>query len=177
MGHARPYPKDRYYGANATRHLSPAAPSFRHAQSRNGIKASHLHAFAASCQIGGKLLANKLAAIKIRMAMMQVEAVLQMLQPGFSVAAIAAKRRNKSNPWFKRGTLFRSAVDVMRRAGAPLTAREIADTLMADKAPQATRKQAIDLQAAILVALRKRNGGAVVGEGAPARWALTAKNL
>jgi hypothetical protein len=35
--------------------------------------------------------------------MMQVEAVLQMLQPGFSVASIAAKRRNKSNPWFKRG--------------------------------------------------------------------------
>jgi transposase len=38
---------------------------------------------------------------------------LKMLQPGFNVASIAAKRRNKSNPWFKRGTLFRSAVDVM----------------------------------------------------------------
>jgi hypothetical protein len=49
--------------------------------------------------------------------MMQVEAVLQMLQSGFSVASIAAKRRNKSDPWFKRGTLFRSAVDVLRRAG------------------------------------------------------------
>ena len=103
---------------------------------------------------------------------MQVEAVLQMLQPGFSVAAIAAKRRNKSNPWFKRGTPFRSAVDVLRRAEAPMTAREIADALVADKAPQATRKQAIDLQAAILAALRKRNGGTVVGEGAPARWRL-----
>jgi hypothetical protein len=33
-------------------------------------------------------------------------------------------------------------------------------------------KQAVDLQAAILVALRKRNGGMVVGEGAPARWRL-----
>jgi hypothetical protein len=38
--------------------------------------------------------------------------------------------------------------------------------------PQATRKQAIDLQAAILSALRKRNGGMVVGRGAPARWRL-----
>jgi hypothetical protein len=46
-----------------------------------------------------------------------------------------------------------------------MTAREIADALVADKAPQATRKQAIDLQAAILVALRKC-------EGAPARWRL-----
>jgi hypothetical protein len=53
-----------------------------------------------------------------------------------------------------------------------MTAREIADVLIAGKAPQATRKQAIDLQAAILVALRKRNGGAVVSEGVPARWRL-----
>src|SRR5467141_810666 len=125
---------------------------------------SQLHA-----ELAGKLLANKLAAVKIRTAMMQVEAVLQMLQPGFSVAAIAAKRRNKSNPWFKRGTLFRSAVDVLRRTQAPMTAREIADALIVGKPPRAARKQAIDLQAAILVAPRKRNGTTVVGEGSPAR--------
>jgi hypothetical protein len=128
---------------------------------------SQLHA-----ELAGKLMDNKRAAVKIRTAMMQVEAVMQMLQPGLSVAAISAKRRNKSNPWFKRGTLFRSAVDVMRRAGTPMTAREIADALIAGKAPQATRKQAVDLQAAILAALRKRDGGTIIGEGSPARWKL-----
>ena len=46
------------------------------------------------------------------------------------------------------------------RAAAGLNA------LVADKAPQATRKQAIDLQATILVALRKRDGAMVVGVGA-----------
>src|ERR1700687_1495246 len=104
--------------------------------------------------------------------MMQVEAVLQMLRPDFDIRAISAKRRNKSNPWFKRGTLFRSAVDVLRRAAVPMTAREIAEALVAGKAPQATRKQAIDLQAAILAALRKRDGAMVVSDGAPARWRL-----
>jgi hypothetical protein len=90
---------------------------------------------------------------------MQVEAVLQMLKPDFDVRTISAKRRNKSNPWFKRGTLFGSAVDVLGRATAPL---------IAGKSPQAMRKQAIDLRAAILAALRKRNGdGVVYGEGAP----------
>ena len=123
-------------------------------------------------ELAGKLLANKREAIRLRTAMMQVEAVVKMLQPGFNVATIAAKRRNKSNPWFKRGTLFRSAVDVMRRAAVPMTAREIADALVADKAPQATRKQAKDLQAAILAALRRRDGVTVIGEGAPARWRL-----
>jgi hypothetical protein len=77
----------------------------------------------------------------------------------FNVASIAAKRRNKSNPWFKRGTLFRSVVDVLRRAEVSITAREIADALIAGKAPQATRKQAIDLQAAILAALRSVTAG------------------
>jgi hypothetical protein len=74
---------------------------------------------------------------------------------GFNVAGIAAKRRHKSNPWFKRGTLFRSAVNVVQRAQAPMTAREITDALIADKAVPATRKQFIDLQAAVLAGLRK----------------------
>jgi hypothetical protein len=54
----------------------------------------------------------------------------------------------------------------MRRAGTPMTAREIADALIADKAPQATRKQATDLQAAILVAC----GSAMAG-----RWSVMAR--
>jgi hypothetical protein len=98
--------------------------------------------------------------------------VVKMLEPGFNVASIAAKRRNKSNPWFKRGTLFRSAVDVMRRAATPMTAREIAETLIAGKAVPATRKQFKDLQAAVLAALRKRDGAMVVSAGAPAHWRL-----
>jgi hypothetical protein len=43
-------------------------------------------------------------------------------------------------------------VDVMRPGGNPMTGLEIA---LADKAPQATSKQAIDLQAAILAALAR----------------------
>jgi hypothetical protein len=65
-----------------------------------GQGACHRRGKARCSRLAGKLLDNKRAAIKIGMAMMQVEAVLQMLQPGFSVAAIAAKCGNKSNPWF-----------------------------------------------------------------------------
>jgi hypothetical protein len=66
-------------------------------------------------------------------------------------------------------------LDAPRKAPTPMTVREVAEedpALIAGKAPQATRRQAIDLQAAVLAALRKRNGGAVVGEGTPARWVL-----
>jgi hypothetical protein len=49
-----------------------------------------------------------------------------------------------------------------------MAARQIADALMADKA----LKPRASLQTAILSSLRKRSGGMVVGEGAPARWRL-----
>jgi hypothetical protein len=61
---------------------------------------------------------------------------------------------------------------VLRRAGGAMTPREIATALIAGKAVPASRKQFVDLQAAIHVALRKRDGGSVVSEGAPARWRL-----
>jgi hypothetical protein len=53
-----------------------------------------------------------------------------------------------------------------------MTARDIANALIAGKTPEPTRKQAIRLQAAILAALRKRDRQSLVGEGAPARWML-----
>jgi hypothetical protein len=123
-------------------------------------------------ELGGKIETNHKSGNKLRAQMVQVEAVMKMLDPEFSTRGISIKRRVIGNPWFKRGTMFRSAVDVMRRAGRPMTAREISDALLAGKTPVATRKQEGALQAAILAAFRVRNGKTVVGEGAPARWRL-----
>lgn len=54
-----------------------------------------------------------------------------------------------------------------------MTARQISDALLAGKTPVPSRKQEEAIQAAILAALRGRNGKAVVSEGVPARWSLT----
>ena len=45
--------------------------------------------------------------------MRHVEAVIKMLDPGYSLRVISVKRR-QPNPWFKRGTVYRRAVDVLR---------------------------------------------------------------
>jgi hypothetical protein len=119
-------------------------------------------------ELAGKIETNRKSGDKLRSQMVQVEAVMKMLDPDFNARAISAKRRNTGNPWFKRGTLYRSAVDVLRRAASPMTA----DALLAGKTPTATRKQEEALQAALLAALRVRNGKTVVGEGSPARWKL-----
>jgi hypothetical protein len=123
-------------------------------------------------ELGGKIDSNQKSGDKLRAQMMQVEAVMKMLDPEVNVRGISIKRRVIGNPWFKRGTMFRSAVDAMRRAGKPLTCREITDAVLEGKTPQPTRQQAINVQAAILAALQKRDGTTVVGEGTPTRWVL-----
>lgn len=125
-------------------------------------------------ELAGKIKANATMGEKLRAQMIQVEAVIKLLEPGFNVRIIAPKRRNTGNPWFKRGTLYRSAVDVLRRSQVPMTARELSDALLKGKTPPPTREQAINIQAAILAALRSHQGLGIerVGEAEPAKWRL-----
>jgi hypothetical protein len=126
-------------------------------------------------ELAGKLLDNATERKRLTVAMMQVEAVMKLLEPGYVTRGIAVRRR-KPNPWFKRGTLFRSAVDVLRRAGGPMTAREITAALIAAKGATATLKQARDLQGGVTASLRNHKGGMVItaGAGMPVRWVLKA---
>jgi hypothetical protein len=125
-------------------------------------------------ELGGQIFANKTEAVRLRTAMMQVEAVMKMLAPDFDVSRIAPKRRNTGNPWFKRGTLYRSAVDMLRTAQGPMTSREIVVALLASKGVTATREQSRNLEAGIRSSLDNHEGKGVVrvGEGMPARWQL-----
>jgi hypothetical protein len=83
------------------------------------------------------------------------------------------RRRYKGNAWFKRGTLFRHALEVLRDAQGPMTAREITLAMLAAQGVHdATAKQVRDLQGGVQTALRYQVGKAVetVGEGMPAQW-------
>jgi hypothetical protein len=91
--------------------------------------------------------------------MMQVEAVVKMLQPGFNVASIAAKRRNKSNPWVQARDAVPERGGRTAAGWRSVAAREIADALVADKARQPTRKQAYRRLSLL------RRGGPTAGGG------------
>src|SRR6202051_1097927 len=82
-------------------------------------------------ELGGQILENKEEAHRLAGQMLQVEAVIKMLDPTFNIRRISVKRR-QPNPWFKRGTVYRRAVDVLRTATEPLTAREIAERGMTE---------------------------------------------
>jgi hypothetical protein len=74
----------------------------------------------------------------IRGDMRHVEAVIRVFEPGFDVRRITARRRNHSNGLFKRGILFRSAMDALRKA--PML-QIVEAMLAANGGPEPSKKQ------------------------------------
>src|SRR5712671_6336965 len=122
-------------------------------------------------ELGGQMLENKEEAHRLAGQMLHVEAVIKMLDPTFNLRRIAVKRR-QPNPWFKRGMVYRRAVDVLRTATEPLTAREIAERVLAAAKVTNPKKAALaDLAGSVLASLRNHKGKGIerTSEGAPAR--------
>jgi hypothetical protein len=61
-------------------------------------------------ELGAQILENKAETLRLSGKMLHVEAVIKMLDPAFNLRRLAVKRR-QPNPWFKRGTVYRRAVD------------------------------------------------------------------
>lgn len=125
--------------------------------------------------IGGKIIDSRKNTKRLREDKRHVAAVIRMFSPEYDVKAIAARRTYKANPWFRRGTLFRSALDIMRAASEPLTVAAIVDRMLAAKGVTSARTDQIrGLQSAVLASLRNREGnGSVTVDGRiPSRWHL-----
>jgi hypothetical protein len=125
-------------------------------------------------ELGGEILANKQAAERLADSMRHVEAVIKMLDPAYCLRGISVKRR-QTNPWFKRGTLYRRAIDVLRSAEQPMTATEIADAVLAKAAiTPDDRKSVTVLGQSIQASLQNHRGKGVeqTNDGIPTRWQL-----
>jgi hypothetical protein len=124
--------------------------------------------------IGGQILENKKEAARLAASMLAVEHVIKLFNPDFNARAIAARRRQKTNPWFKRGTLFREALGVLRKAAAPMTCREITDAVLTAKGITADKRQWMGIEQGIRSSLEDHADKDVqrVGEGVPKRWGL-----
>jgi hypothetical protein len=125
-------------------------------------------------ELAGKVLENRKEAERLRKAMVHVEEVLKLLQPGYNVRTISVRRR-KLNPWFKRGTLFRAALDVLRDAGGPISTTEVLNRMLAAKGvTNATRQQLKSLRDGIHSSLYNHKGALVerVGHGVPSVWKI-----
>jgi hypothetical protein len=123
-------------------------------------------------ELGGQILENRQRHQELAEQMRQVEAVIKLLDPTYSVRAISVKRR-KANPFFKRGTLYRAALDVLRNATGPMTVTEIASAAVKALGVEDADKRSIqNVGQGIQRSLQNHDGKGVerVGESVPARW-------
>src|SRR5713226_2095214 len=127
-------------------------------------------------ELGGRIKENKLQAKKLAADMVHVEAVLKMLEPGYNVQTISARRRRVPNRYIPRGEGFRRALSILREAERPLTSREIAQRLLASCGNEnPTLKELCVMIGSVRHSLANHDGKLVMrhGEGMPVRWTLT----
>jgi hypothetical protein len=125
-------------------------------------------------ELAGKLLENGREGRRLRRAIKHVEAVLKLLQPGYNLAPIAVRRR-KANPWFKRGTVLRHVLEVLRKTEAPMTPREITEhMLQARGVTGAEAAQVVQLTKSVLSALQGHKGKSLVAHAQthPVKWSV-----
>ncbi len=144
----------RHKPFEGTRATSRGCPTPKIATKQATYTLEQLHA-----ELAGKIRENHKEARRLAQAMRHVEAVLKLLVPGYDVRPIAIRRR-KPNPWFKRGTVLRRVLAVLREAKEPMTAREITDAVLAAhgvKEPNAVevRKLAVTVQICLRASQRR----------------------
>jgi hypothetical protein len=125
-------------------------------------------------ELAGKIADNKREAARLEQDMRHVEAVMKLLDPSFNAKRVAVRRR-KPNPWFKRGTIFRHALEAMREAQEPLTATEVTARMFRKVGVEGpSRDDFRTVFGGVQASLRNNEGKTVraVGESRPAKWAL-----
>lgn len=83
-------------------------------------------------------VSGEIEALRTRMARLQadlahLDAVIRIMDPAAEPEAIRPKVPRNRCEWFGRGELFRLAMDALRTAPEPLSAMEIARTVVARK--------------------------------------------
>ena len=76
-------------------------------------------------EIKGKLKASEKHSRELRADLVHIEAVLKLFRSNYETAAIMATRPKRPIRWGKRGQGWRSALEILRKAEAPMSAREI----------------------------------------------------
>jgi len=127
--------------------------------------------------IGGQILENKREGLRLAENMKHVEHVIRLFDPDYNMRSISIRRRVTGNPWFKRGTMFRYALDALRTADKPMTVRQVTAAVMAArKIMDATPKQRTMLEATLRSCLEvnAKSGRNVecVDQGVPKLWKL-----
>ena len=127
-------------------------------------------------EISGHILDLEKRINRLRANLANIDAAIRILSPGMEPGAIPPKRAYKRTQYFARNELARTALDIMRKAPGPLSAREIAVAIMKAKGlAMGDDRLCATVADMLLVALRslaKRQAVAKTGTSRNAQWAI-----
>jgi hypothetical protein len=105
----------------------------------------------------------------LRVDIWHVEATIRLFQPGVRIGG-----GRKPNPWFRHGTLFRGAIEVLKAAKRPLSAPEITLALLQQRGVTDADPAAVyDLRRSVERSLVYNRGRSIAAVGSrPVHWKL-----
>jgi hypothetical protein len=107
--------------------------------------------------LAGELQASNEHYFGVLRKMREIESVIKMMDPEFRINRIAV-RRMQPNGFFKRGTVTRLCLTVLREAGEPLTVRQIIDRALVPKGFNPDAEKAAKVRPVFHNALRNQVG-------------------
>jgi hypothetical protein len=126
-------------------------------------------------RIKGQIITKERELEGLRIDLVHVEETIRLFKNDWDDADRLAVAPRKPSRWLRRGQGIRTALDVLREASTPLTAREIALAVMDRLQQPKPSADALERQASTFNGLlRRRIGkGIVRHDGTPWRWSLT----
>lgn len=125
-------------------------------------------------ELAGLLRQSKARSSELVANLAHVEATIRLFVADWDSASVAPRRPKAPSRWQGKGRAIQAALAVMRKAGEPLTAREITLRAMNAKGIAATDPEAIKASVSnVTSALKRRIGNDVVAhDGYPRRWSI-----
>lgn len=127
-------------------------------------------------RIDGEIKMRRYQITRLEMELAHIDAVIRMFRPSYDIAKIATKRSFAKNPaGVPKSAGGRYALSVLREAGGPLTANEIAGRVLAKLKKEETPEARKMMAAAIVGTLSRRKDGAVKYDASthPGRWSIS----
>lgn len=126
-------------------------------------------------RIDGEIKMRRYQITRLEMELAHVDAVIRMFRPDYDIDKIASKRSFAKNPaGVPKGTGSRHAMSVLREAGEPLTANDIAGRVLVKLGKVDTPEARQMLATTIVSTFSRRKDGAVKYDAAthPGRWTV-----
>lgn len=106
-----------------------------------------------------------------------VDATIHLFAPEVDLRTMKPKRYRRRDSYFRFGEAPRVLLDALRKAGCPLSSRELGEYVLAEGGLEATAERLISVQKSILVALKGLEGNklvrvASVGKGGMRTWEI-----